>query len=188
MNKTFFLDRDGVIIEDENYLSDPAKARLCPGCAEAIRQIADAGYQIIVTSNQSGIARGYFSWKEVKAVEARIEELLVKEGAPKPNAWYYCPHHPKGVIPEYTQECDCRKPKPGLLLQAGREHNVDFQHSCMIGDKLSDIEAAYAAGCRSAALVLTGHGGEQKLESLDHPCLTAGTILDAVRKLLANAQ
>ena len=188
MNKTFFLDRDGVIIEDENYLADPAKARLCPGCAEAFKRFAVAGYLIIVISNQSGIARGYFSWKEVKAVEARIEELLAKEGAPKPTAWYYCPHHPKGVIPEYTQECSCRKPKPGLLLQAGEEHSVDFQHSCMIGDKRSDLQAAYAAGCRSAALVLTGHGGEQNPEPFDKPYLTAANILDAVRKLLAVAQ
>ena len=188
MNKTFFLDRDGVIIEDENYLADPAKVRLCPGCAEAFRQIAHAGYQIIVTSNQSGIARGYFSWQEVKAVERRIEELLTKQGAPKPAAWYYCPHHPKGTIPEYALECTCRKPKPGLLLQAGREHGVDFRHSYMIGDKLSDLQAAYAAGCRSAALVFTGHGGEQTPEELDKPYLTAENILDAVRKLLADAQ
>ena len=188
MNKTFFLDRDGVIIEDENYLADPAKVRLCPGCAEAFRQIADAGYQIIVTSNQSGIARGYFSWKEVKAVETHIEELLAMEGAPKPAAWYYCPHHPKGTVPEYAMECNCRKPKPGLLLQAGREHEVDFQHSYMIGDKLSDLKAAFAAGCRSAALVLTGHGGEQIPEPLDKPYPTAENILDAVRKLLAIGQ
>lgn len=188
MNKTFFLDRDGVIIEDENYLADPAQARLCPGCAEAFKRIADAGYRIIVTSNQSGIARGYFSWKEVKAVETRIEELLAKEGAPKPDAWYYCPHHPKGILPEYAQDCSCRKPKPGLLIQAGREHEVDFPHSYMIGDKLSDLKAAYAAGCRSGALVLTGHGGEQTPEPLEKPYLTAENILDAVQKLLADAQ
>ena len=185
MRKTFFLDRDGVMIKDENYLADPAKVRLCPGCAEAIRRIAGAGYQIIVTSNQSGIARGYFSWEEVKAVERRIEELLDGAGAPKPAAWYYCPHHPRGAIAEYAVECDCRKPKPGLLLQAGREHDVDFENAFMIGDKLSDLKAAFAAGCRSGALVMTGHGGEQKLELLEKPYLTARNILDAAEKLLA---
>lgn len=184
MNKTFFLDRDGVMIEEENYLADPAKARLCPGCAKALKLIANAGYRIIVTSNQSGIARGYFTWGEVKAVEKRIKELLAAENAPLPAAWYYCPHHPKGPVPEYMLDCDCRKPKPGMLLRAAKEHDVDLQASCMIGDKISDIKAAYAAGCRSAALVLTGHGSEQEPEKLEKEYLIAENILDATEKLL----
>ena len=184
MNKTFFLDRDGVIIEDEDYLSEPAKVRLCPGCAEAFRKIAAAGYRIIVVSNQSGIARGYFTFDDVKAVERRIEDVLKEQNAPLPDAWYYCPHHPKGMVAEYKADCGCRKPKPGLLIQAGHDFDIDFPHSLMIGDKISDLQAAFSAGCAGGALVRTGHGSEQELQKLDKEYAAAENILDAVNKLL----
>lgn len=185
MNNAFFLDRDGVIVEEEHYLSDPAKARLCPGCADAFRRIHRAGFRIIVTSNQSGIARGYFTFADVAAVERRIEELLAAGGAPLPDAWYYCPHHTKGTVPEYVRDCDCRKPRPGMLIRAAEEHGLSLPGSVMIGDKLSDIRAAFAAGCRSAALVMTGHGLEQTIEPLEQDYLVADNILDATEKLLA---
>jgi len=161
MNNAFFLDRDGVIIEEEHYLSDPAKVRLCPGCAEAFRQISAAGFRIIVTANQSGVARGYCTFAEIAAVERRIEELLTGAGAPLPDAWYYCPHHTKGSVAEYVRDCDCRKPRPGMLIRAAEEHAISLPSSVMIGDKLSDLRAAFAAGCRHAALVMTGHGSDQ---------------------------
>ena len=183
-NKAFFLDRDGVMIEEKNYLADPANVCLCPGCAEALRKIAAAGYRMIVTSNQSGIARGYFTFAEVAAVEKRIQELLLAEGAPLPDAWYYCPHHPKGTVAEYACECECRKPRPGMLLQAAEELDLCLSASGMIGDKLSDLRAAFAAGCPSAALVRTGHGAEQTLETLDREYLVADNIPDAAELLL----
>lgn len=185
MNKIFFLDRDGVIIEDENYLADPAKVRLCPGCAEAFRKIANAGYRIIAVSNQSGIARGYFTFDDVKAVERKIGELLNEQGAPSPDAWYYCPHHPKGIVEEFRKDCECRKPKPGLLLQAGKDFDADFSRSFMIGDKISDLQAGFAAGCASGVLVMTGHGSEQKREILNHEYGIAENILEAVTLLLS---
>ncbi len=185
MNNAFFLDRDGVIIEEEHYLSDPAKVRLCSGCAEAFKLIHNAGFKIIVTSNQSGIARGYFTFTEVAAVEKRIEELLSAAGAPVPEAWYYCPHHTKGVATEYVMDCKCRKPHPGMLIQGAEEHDISLAGSVMIGDKLSDIRAAFAAGCRTAALVMTGHGAEQTLEQLEREYLVADNILDATEKMLA---
>lgn len=185
MNKAFFLDRDGVIVEEEHYLSDPAKVRLCPGCIEAFRKIADAGYRIIVTSNQSGIARGYFTFADVAAVERRICDLLAAGGAPLPLAWYYCPHHTKGTVMEYVRDCNCRKPHPGMLLQAAEGHDISLADSVMIGDKLSDLRAAFAAGCPAAALVRTGHGSEQTLEKLDRDYAVADHILDAVNQLLA---
>ena len=188
MNRIFFLDRDGVIIEDEDYLADPSKVRLCPGCAEAFRKIGDAGFRTIVLSNQSGIARGYFTFAEVKAVERRIEELLAGENAPCPDAWYYCPHHPKGIVEEYRKECDCRKPKPGLFLQAGKDFDADFDGSFMIGDKISDLQAAFAAGCSGGALVMTGHGKEQQIVKLDREYKVAGSILEAVDQLLETAE
>lgn len=185
MNNAFFLDRDGVIIEEEHYLSDPAKVRLCPGCAEAFRQISAAGFRIIVTSNQSGIARGYFTFAEIAAVERRIEELLTGAGAPLPDAWYYCPHHTKGSVAEYVRDCDCRKPRPGMLIRAAEEHAISLPGSVMIGDKLSDLRAAFAAGCRHAALVMTGHGSEQTPEPLEYDYPVADNILDATGKLLS---
>lgn len=184
MNNAFFLDRDGVIIEEEHYLSDPAKVRLCPGCAEAFKQISSTGFRIIVTSNQSGVARGYFTFAEIAAVERRIEELLAGAGAPLPDAWYYCPHHTKGNVAEYVRDCDCRKPRPGMLIRAAKEHAISLPDSVMIGDKLSDLRAAFAAGCRHAALVLTGHGSEQTPEPLEHDYPIADNILDATEKLL----
>ena len=188
MNKIFFLDRDGVIIEDEDYLADPSKVRLCPGCAEAFRKIRNAGYRMIVLSNQSGIARGYFTFDDVKAVERRIEEILSEQNAPCPDAWYYCPHHPKGVVEEYRKECDCRKPKPGLFLQAGKDFDADFGGSFMIGDKISDLQAAFAAGCSGGALVMTGHGKEQQIVKLDREYKVAVSILEAVDQLLETAE
>ena len=137
MNKAFFLDRDGVIVEEEHYLSDPAKVRLCPGCIEAFRKIADAGYRIIVTSNQSGIARGYFTFADVAAVERRICDLLVAGGAPLPLAWYYCPHHTKGTVMEYVRDCNCRKPHPGMLLQAAEDRRQAFRSARRVCRRLS---------------------------------------------------
>lgn len=184
MKKIFFLDRDGVVIEDANYLSSPEQVVLCSGTAEAFREIISAGYEIIVVSNQSGIARGYFTEKDLAAVEKQIEECLKSAGAPLPLKWYYCPHHKKGSVPEYSIDCDCRKPKPGLLLQAGKDFEIDYQNSVMIGDKLSDLEAGFSAGCGKGILVLTGHGTEQERKELEKPYETAPEILAAVRLLL----
>jgi len=185
-NRACFLDRDGVLIHEENYLADPAKARLIPGAAEAVKLAHEQGYKVIVVSNQSGIARGYFTMAQLKAVEARIDELLAAEGAAL-DANYYCCHHPKGSVPELAVDCDCRKPKPGMLLQAERDFDVDPAHSFMIGDKTDDLNAGFAAGCAAAALVRTGHGSEQdfcpyqgKNNAFDCP-----DVLTAVRTMIA---
>ena len=184
MKKVFFLDRDGVIIEDANYLSSPDQVVLCGGTPEAFRKIAEAGYEIIVVSNQSGIARGYFTEQDLAAVEEKIEDCLTQAGAPLPLKWYYCPHHKKGSVPEYAVDCDCRKPKPGLLLRAGEEFPIDYEKSFIIGDKLSDLESGFSAGCGKGVLVLTGHGTEQELKKLQKPYETAPEILEAVKLLL----
>lgn len=184
MKKVFFLDRDGVIIEDANYLSSPEQVVLCPGTPEAFRMIKDAGYEIVVVSNQSGIARGYFTYDDLEKVEKHLEELLKAAGAPLPEAWYYCPHHKKGTVAEYAVDCDCRKPKPGLLLAAMKDLEIDSTESFIIGDKVSDLEAGFSAGCKSGVLVLTGHGTEQELKPLEKPYGTAPEILEAVKLLL----
>ena len=183
MEKAFFLDRDGVIIEERNYLADPEQVVLCQGAAEAIRLMRDAGYLVVVVSNQSGIARGYFTQNQLAAVEHRIDSLLAAGGT-RVDAWYYCMHHKKGVVPEFTCECSCRKPEPGLFFQAAEDFNINLGESFMIGDKVSDIQAAENACCGDAVMVLTGHGSEERNQAEQQNIRIAKNILDAVRTLL----
>lgn len=181
--KACFLDRDGTLIEERNYLSDPDLVSLSPGVPEALRLLRTAGYRLIVVSNQSGIARGYFTEDQLKAVERRVGELLARHGLSL-DANYYCFHHEKGVIPELSHPCSCRKPNPGLLLRAIADFSLDPARCLMIGDKVSDLQAGRAAGCRAAALVRSGHGAEQDLSDFPE-AVDAPDILTAVRELLA---
>ena len=146
--------------------------------------IKNAGYEIVVVSNQSGIARGYFTYDDLAKVEKHIEKVLEDAGVPLPAGWSYCPHHKKGSVAEYAVDCDCRKPKPGLLLAAKKDFDIDCENSFIIGDKISDLESGFAAGCQTGALVLTGHGTEQELRPLDKSYKTAPEILAAVKALL----
>lgn len=152
MNKAFFLDRDGVINEEVDYLYQPEKVVILPGVADALRKLRAAGFLAIVTTNQSGVARGMYSEADVAAVHRRIDELLAAENA-RVDAYYLCPHHP-----EFTGKCDCRKPLPGMLLRAVAEWDIDPAVSAMVGDRLSDLKAGRAAGCAAEYLVLTGYG------------------------------
>ena len=183
MRKACFFDRDGVIIEEADYISDPSLVRLCPFAADAIRAMHDAGRLVIVVSNQSGIARGYFTEADLRAVEARMNELLAEAGV-KIDAAYYCFHHKKGIVPEYAVDCDCRKPKPGLLLRAAKDLDIDLAASFMIGDKESDLEAGLNAGCCGVALVRTGHGVHQNIEKIPQ-AVDVGDVLTAAKELLA---
>ena len=183
MRQACFFDRDGVIIEEADYIHDPALVRLCPFAAEAVRAMHDAGRLVIVVSNQSGIARGYFTEADLKAVDARMNELLAAEGA-HVDATYYCDHHKKGIIPEYAIDCDCRKPKPGLFLRAAKDLDIDLANSFMIGDKESDLEAGINAGCKGVALVRTGHGVHQNIEKIPQ-AVDVGDVLTAAKELLA---
>ena len=186
LRKACFLDRDGVLIEEENYLSDPEKARLCKGAGQALLRLREAGYALVVVSNQSGVARGYFTMKEVEAVQSRIAELLAKEGA-SIDAWYNCPHHPKGKVEGFAIDCECRKPNPGMILRAAKEMSLDIASSILIGDKLSDIEAGLNAGCKACALVLSGHGSEQDLNAdAAKKAILASGIDEAASKLLSS--
>lgn len=144
MRRAVFLDRDGTIIVDENYLSDPAKVRFLPGALEALRNFRDRGMMLVVVSNQSGIPHGLVTPAQHEAVDARFAEMLAAEGVPI-LARYYCMHLP-------GDGCPCRKPLPGMIEQAAREHGIDKARSFMIGDKLSDLAAGRAAGCMTALL------------------------------------
>lgn len=155
--RALFLDRDGSLIVDRDYLADPALVELLPGAAQAIARMNRSGWLVIVVTNQSGVARGYFDLAAVSAVHAEIDRQLALAGA-HVDAWMTCPHHPDGKVVEFATHCTCRKPAPGLLLQAARNLGVDLAASAMAGDKLSDVQAGDAAGCTSW-LLLTGYGG-----------------------------
>ncbi len=150
------LDRDGVINIEVNYLHRPDDVVLVPGVVHAIAQANAFEIPVIVITNQAGIARGKYGQAELTAVGQRIDELL---GAARIDATYHCPHHPEGTVAELAIECECRKPRPGMLLRAAAEHGLDLASSIFVGDKDSDLSAARAAGC-GAVLVRTGYGAE----------------------------
>ena len=184
MRKAFFLDRDGVINVEVDYLHRPEEVILSPGTAEALRMIHAAGFLAVVVSNQSGVARGMFGMADVKAVETRICELLKQQGDDVPDAFYYCPHHKKGIVPELAVDCDCRKPKPGMFRQAARDWEIDPAQSYMIGDRMSDLQAGQAAGCAAEVLVLTGYGMNEQDAARTAGFRIAEDLLDAVNDLL----
>jgi D-glycero-D-manno-heptose 1,7-bisphosphate phosphatase len=151
--KAIFLDRDGTINKYVGFLRNIDDFELIDGVAEAIRQINESGYLAIVVTNQPVIARGEVSWDELHEIHRKMETLLGKEGA-YIDGLYICPHHPdkgfEGERPEYKIDCDCRKPKPGLLLNAAKDFNIDLSQSIMIGDSDRDVEAGINAGCKSS--------------------------------------
>jgi len=155
-----FLDRDGVINVEVEYLSDPDRVALIPGVAAAIAEVNRAGVPVVVVTNQSGIARGTYGAPELAAVTARLGQLLGAAGA-RVDATYHCPHHPAGSIRELAILCDCRKPGPKLVLDAARDLDLDVPRSVLVGDKASDLGAARAAGC-AAVLVRTGYGAAEE--------------------------
>ena len=147
MRKTVFFDRDGVLNVEKNYLYKIEEFQWQVDAVAAIKLLQAAGYQIIVVTNQSGIARGYYNEVDVQKLHAYMQAQLALEQT-KIDAFYYCPHLPTGSRPEYTKECQCRKPRPGMLQAAMQEYPVLEAQSFLIGDKTSDLQAAQAAGIR----------------------------------------
>lgn len=143
------IDRDGTLNVEKHYLSDPDQMELLPGAAAALRRLRDAGFGIAVLTNQSGIARGYFSLDRLEEVHARLRALLAAKGV-ELDGIYLCPHGP-------DDDCDCRKPLPGMVLQAVAEHGFDPRRAFMVGDKEVDVEMGLAVGA-TTFLVRTGHG------------------------------
>ncbi len=147
-HKAVFLDRDNTLIEDPGYINHPDQVKLMMGAAGALVQLKKMGYLLVVVSNQSGIARGIFTEETLGQIHHRLEKLLADEGVYL-DGIYFCPFHPDGVIEKYRKESDCRKPAPGMLLQAAQEMNIDLSRSWMIGDSYRDIEAGRRAGCKT---------------------------------------
>ena len=185
--KAVFLDRDGVINEESNYAYRLDQLALIPHAADAIRLLNDHQFLVVVITNQAGIARGYFPESRIPEVHARLDELLAPHGAAI-DRYEYCPHHPVEGIGSYKIDCNCRKPKPGMLTSAATELNIDLTRSLMIGDRLGDIEAGAAAGCQSA-LVRTGYGASVTIAGDTTPPRFLGvfsTVGEAVEAWLNN--
>ncbi len=145
------MDRDGTLNADTGYVANPSDVHLAPGAVEGARELARAGFALIIASNQSGIARGIMSEAQADAVDARLLELLSERGV-RIEAMYRCPHLVGGQVARYAVECDCRKPKPGMLLRAAREFGLDLGSSWMVGDGARDVEAGLAAGTRAVRI------------------------------------
>lgn len=146
--QVLFLDRDGVINVDVGYLSNPEQLEFIPGAIDAMKEAQKRGYDIIVVTNQSGVARGFYTEQEVVALHEEMSRRLEAQGVTI-LAYYYCPHHPEGKVEAYTKTCECRKPSPGMLRKAIEEWNVDVDGSFLVGDKPSDVQAAESIGMRA---------------------------------------
>jgi D-glycero-D-manno-heptose 1,7-bisphosphate phosphatase len=182
-----FIDRDGTLTEEVGYVNHPARLRLLPRSAAAVRRLNEAGVAAVVATNQAGVARGYFTADVMTAVHERLVDELKRAGAHL-DGLYVCAHHPTEGAPPFRAECECRKPRPGLLLRAARELDLDLAASAVVGDKPSDLEVAQRAGA-AGVLVLTGYGlGEWEYRRAHFPVAphhVAADLLDAVEWVLA---
>lgn len=178
MRRAVFLDRDGTVIEEVGYLNRLDRVSFFPWSVDAVRVLGDAGLLVIVVTNQAGVARGYFDEQLVRDTHALIDRRM-RDGRARIDGYYYCPHHPDGKVEAFRAACDCRKPRPGLILRAAREHGIDVARSFVVGDRWLDIQAGREAGA-ATVLVRTGYG----LEDDDRP---DGLEADAVADNLMEA-
>lgn len=181
--RAVFLDKDGTLVENMPFNIDPAKIFWTPNAAAALRLLYANGFHLFIISNQPGIAYGYFAQSAVDAVMAEMARMFGSIGLPLAG-FYYCPHHPDGKEPEFSIRCDCRKPEPGLVLQAAKEHGIDLSASWLIGDILDDIEAGRRAGCR-AVLLDNGNESEWCITPLRWPDGTASDLEQGARYIIA---
>ncbi|HEY9403431.1 MAG TPA: HAD family hydrolase [Pyrinomonadaceae bacterium] len=188
--RAVFIDRDGTISEEVGYVNHPSRYRVFPYAAEAIKQLNEAGWLAVLVTNQAGVARGYFSEDVIGAVHALLARELEAGGA-RLDAIYYCPHHPSVGEPPYRFDCDCRKPRPGLVRRAALDLDIDIAHSWMVGDRYGDTELARNAGLR-AAFVLSGYGrGEWEYQRgawRHQPDLVAENLLEAVKEIISDGE
>ncbi len=181
-----FLDKDGTLIDDVPDNVDPALIRLAPRAEEGLPLLHQAGYRLIVVSNQAGVARGLFQESALRGVEDRIRELLGRLGVPLAG-FSYCPHHPEGAVGRYAHACDCRKPAPGMLVGAAWAGGLDLGRSWLVGDILDDVEAGRRAGCRTV-LIDNGNETEWVLTPGRTPDHRAGDLAEAARIIVATGR
>jgi D-glycero-D-manno-heptose 1,7-bisphosphate phosphatase len=190
INRAIFLDRDGTLNVEDGHITSPERFRLYSFAAEAVRLINQSGWKAIVLTNQSGIARDYFTEATLIEIHELMRESLRLQGA-RLDAIYYCAHHPDYGLPPYRLVCDCRKPKPGLAEMAARDFNLDLNRCYVIGDRYRDVEAGHAAGARGV-MVMTGYGREEYQTDRERwprqPDYVAEDLLDAVKWILLNRE
>ncbi len=184
LERAIFLDKDGTLLVNMPYNVDVALMKLCDGAGEGLRALQEAGYKLFVISNQSGVARGLFTEGELGPVQARLNYLLAMQDVTL-DGFYYCPHHPDGVVTEYSVECYCRKPNPGLLFKAARDHAIDLLASWMVGDTLDDVECGRRANC-GTVLLENGNETEWKRGPKRSPHYIARNLLEASKLILEN--
>lgn len=181
-----FIDRDGTMSEEVGYVNHLSRFKLLQNTAAAIKMLNDAGILAIVATNQAGVARGYFVEDMIGKVHEKLKNELARAGAHL-DAIYYCPHHPSAGKPPYRTDCDCRKPRPGMILKAKDEFDIDLKRSYMIGDKISDVEFGQKLGLKSV-MVMTGYGiGEYEHQHQDWkttPDFMAEDLLGAVKWII----
>lgn len=179
--KAAFIDRDGVINEERNYVHRIEDFLLLPGVFQGLALLRDADYRLIVVTNQAGIARGYYDQVAMDHLHDHLREQLAYHGVAL-DAIYFCPHHPEGTIKALAIECDCRKPKPGMLLKAAEDFDLNLAKSVLIGDKLSDVQAGKRAGLGRIAIVKSGHHVEPS--AFVEADVIASDLLHAARVLI----
>ena len=186
MRRAVFIDRDGTISEEVGYINHPSRFRVFPYSAAAIKLLNDSGWLAILVTNQAGVARGYFAENMIHTIHETLNQEMAATDA-RIDAIYYCAHHPSVGEPPYRSDCDCRKPKPGLIRRASEEFDIDLAESWMVGDRYGDIELARNAGV-SSAFVMSGYGrGEwehQRQNWAHQPDLTANHLLEAVKLII----
>ena len=182
MERAIFLDRDGTIIEDPGYLDSCDKIRFLPGVSEAIKLLNENGFKVIVITNQSGVARGYFTEETLKEINKYICQSLAEQGACIDRV-YYCPHHIEGIIEGYKKDCYCRKPNPGMVEEAVCDFGIDLRKSFVIGDKSIDVETGYRTGCRTI-LLASEESPAREGEMAILPDHVAPNLCEAVKWLL----
>jgi D-glycero-D-manno-heptose 1,7-bisphosphate phosphatase len=182
VKRAVFLDKDGTLIENVPYNVDRTRIQLRPGAVDALLLLVGLGYELIVVSNQPGVALGRFPYGALTAVEEHLNDLFLTHGFRLADC-YWCPHHPEGTVADYALTCSCRKPMPGLLHAAAAEHGIDLSESWLIGDILDDVEAGRRAGCRTV-LVDVGSETEWKPSPLRKPDVIAKDLLEAAEAIM----
>jgi D-glycero-D-manno-heptose 1,7-bisphosphate phosphatase len=155
MNRAVFLDRDGVLVEDVDVVTHGDDLRLLPGVPVALNRLRDHGFELVVVTNQPIVARGLVTERDVAAIHECLASLIRDAGGPLLDRFYFCPHHPKATLPAYRQDCDCRKPRAGMLRRAAMELGINLSASYLVGDRVTDVIAGASVGCRTV-LVQTG--------------------------------
>ncbi|MFW9936249.1 MAG: D-glycero-beta-D-manno-heptose 1,7-bisphosphate 7-phosphatase [Candidatus Thorarchaeota archaeon] len=176
-NVAIFLDRDGVINKEVNYLSNPDDFEFIPGSIEALKILKELNFLLIIITNQAGIARGFFTEESLKKIHDKMNKIL-QENSIKLDEIFICPHHP-----DFTGPCDCRKPSPGMIFKAKEKYNIDLRKSFMVGDTLKDVKTGIAANCKTV-LVQTGYGQEEVIKISDFkPDFIFNNLLEFAKNL-----